>query len=179
MKRQLNKLFKIVILVILVINISFVYSHEEETFALAEEIIKQKIICDELSENQLEILGDYYMEQMHPGELHEIMDERMGGEGSESLRQVHINMGLAFYCGEHGRFSSGMMNMMMGRTGFNMMRYNVPSKNYYTAPNYNLFWIPGVIFMILILVIIVSIIVLLAKSSSTNKMKRGKNKHDK
>ena len=55
------------------------------------------------------------MEQMHPGEAHETMDEMMGGEGSESLKQIHINMARFFYCGESGAMSSGMMNMMMGR----------------------------------------------------------------
>ena len=58
--------------------------NHEEIFAQAEEIIKQRIPCSELTEGQMENLGDYFMEQMHPGELHEIMDERMGGEGSES-----------------------------------------------------------------------------------------------
>ena len=97
MKTHFDKIFGIII--ILVISMGFVYAHGEETFAQAENIIKEKISCNKLTDYQLEILGDYFMEQMHPGELHEIMDERMGGEGSESLRQVHINMWQAFYCG--------------------------------------------------------------------------------
>ena len=60
------------------------------------------------------------MEQMHPGEQHEQMDEMMGGDGSETLKGMHINMAKSFYCGEHeamssGMMSSGMMNMMMGQ----------------------------------------------------------------
>ena len=117
----MKKLFSMLIFALFVLSTSFVLAHGEETFAIAEEIIKQKTSCDSLTEDQLEILGDYYMEQMHPGELHEIMDERMGGEGSESLRQMHINMARSFYCGERGMMSAGMMNMMMGRTGFGMM----------------------------------------------------------
>ena len=92
-------------------------AHGEDTFAEAEELIKQKIACNELTEDQLEIIGDYYMEQMHPEELHELMDERMGGEGSESLRQVHIVMAKNFYCGEHQVMPTTTMNTMMGRTG--------------------------------------------------------------
>ena len=61
------------------------------------------------------------MEQMHPGELHEIMDERMGGDGSEQLRQVHIAIARNFYCGEHQAMMPMMMNTMMGRTGFGGM----------------------------------------------------------
>src|SRR3989344_9200400 len=131
----MKKIFSplIVILFVLSLSISFVLANEEETFAAAEEIIKQKISCDSLTEDQLETLGDYYMEQMHPGELHEIMDERMGGEGSESLRQIHINMARSFYCGERGMMSAGMMNMMMGG---NMMG-NYPS---YYGYGYNGFW---------------------------------------
>jgi len=107
---------KVILVLMFVLLIGGVMAHGEETFEEAEEIIIQKISCDELTENQLEVLGDYYMEQMHPGELHEIMDEKMGGEGSESLRQAHINMALAFYCGEHDEFSGSMMDVMMGRT---------------------------------------------------------------
>ena len=113
----MKKILTIILLLIILLNIiSLVSAHGEETFAQAEEIIQQKISCEELSEGQLEILGDYFMEQMHPGELHEIMDERMGGEGSESLRLVHINIGRSFYCGEHTALSSGIMSTMMGRT---------------------------------------------------------------
>ena len=92
-----------------------VFAHSEETFTQAEHIIEEKIPCENLTEDQLEIIGDYYMEQMHPGEAHEEMDEMMGGEGSESLRLMHIRMAESFYCGEHEEVSGGMMNMMMGR----------------------------------------------------------------
>lgn len=101
----------------LLLGLSLVLAHGEEGFAEAEVIIESKLPCDSLTDEQLELVGDYYMAQMHPGEAHEIMDERMGGEGSESLRQMHIGMARSFYCGEYGAMSSGMMNMMMGRGG--------------------------------------------------------------
>lgn len=107
----------VTVFVILVLALPSVAAHGEETFAEAEEIIKAKMPCDELSDEQLEAVGDYYMEQMHPGEAHEAMDEVMGGEGSESLRQMHISMARSFYCGEHDAISPGMMSMMMGRGG--------------------------------------------------------------
>jgi len=102
---------------IIILLINSASAHAEEDFAKAEDLIKSKISCSESSDEQLEIIGEYYMEQMHPGKLHEIMDERMGGEVSESLKQIHINMARSFYCGESDYISSTMMNTMMGRSG--------------------------------------------------------------
>ena len=98
-------------------------AHSDEDFEKAEMLIAGNAPCSELSDEQLELMGDYYMEQMHPGELHEIMDERMGGEGSETLRQVHISMAKSFYCGDSNAMGAGMMGMMMGRNGYGMMGY--------------------------------------------------------
>jgi len=140
---------------ILLIGISsFVSSHGEETFAEAEEIIGDKISCDDLSEEQLEILGEYYMEQMHPEEAHVAMDEMMGGEGSESLRIAHVNMGKSFYCGKNDSMSGGMMNMMMGGSG--MMG------NYYSSESnaQNIF---SYVFSTIIIILLILLIIWLAK----------------
>ncbi len=111
------------LILIFVILSSIIIAHNEDVFAEAEEIIASKIHCAQLGESQLESIGDYYMEQMHPGELHERMDRMIGVEGSESLRQVHINMAKTFYCGEHGAMPGNMMNTMMGRGG--MMNFGM------------------------------------------------------
>ena len=174
----MKKIIWILIAGILLIGLADAVEEEhEEIFAQAEKIIEQKISCSELTLDQLEILGDYFMEQMHPGELHEIMDERMGGEGSASLKQVHINMGLMFYCGQGGAMSAGMMNVMMGRTGMmqgGIMDFRDPVNSYTPLNNlgYNFFWLFGIIFMILILVIAVLIVILLAKNALKNKRKQ-------
>ncbi|MEK6826789.1 MAG: SHOCT domain-containing protein [Nanoarchaeota archaeon] len=94
-----------------------------ENFDEAVKLIESKTPCSELTEDQLEMMGDYYMEQMHPGELHEIMDARMGGEDSAQLKQVHINMAKMFYCGQSNVMPMGMINMMMNRGGSNMMGF--------------------------------------------------------
>lgn len=124
---------------ILIFSIGIVYADAEE-FAEAKKIIDAKTPCSKLTENQLEILGDYLMEQIHPGQAHELMDRMMGGEGSESLRLMHIAMAKRLYCNDvsdavnygmmgYGMMSGfgrtnygGMMNMMMGSNfGYGMM----------------------------------------------------------
>ena len=92
---------------------------DAEKFAEAKKLIDSKIPCSSLNENQLEILGDYLMEQMHPGEAHEVMDKMMGGEGSESLRLTHIAMARRIYCNDLNAsvnyWFEGMMGLGYGR----------------------------------------------------------------
>lgn len=171
----MKKIFVFNALVILtalaiLLNINFINSasaHGEDNFAEAEEIIKQKISCGNLSDAQLEILGDYYMEQMHPGELHEIMDDRMGGEGSESLKQTHIAIARAFYCGEHGMMNAGMMNALMGRNyGYGMMRMmNYSDYSVLAAVLVN-------VFLILLIVLIVFLIIKLSRGMKGGNKRR-------
>ena len=102
----------------------------QEDFSRAEELIQAKTPCDQLSDADLALIGDYYMEQMHPGDAHEQMDQMMGGEGSESLELMHINMAKSMYCGENdnGMMGYGMMrggNMAYGMTGYGMMGGNL------------------------------------------------------
>jgi len=154
---KIKKLLLLIAGSMILVSLPFILASDEEIFAEARNIIEQKILCSELNEYQLEILGDYFMEQMHPGELHEIMDERMGGEGSENLRQTHIALGKMFYCGERGTMPRGMMNMMMGRESYGMMEGY--SSSYYTQSNYGSS--AGLIFTILFSIIIISLLILL------------------
>ena len=111
----MKKISIIVIFSMLLLSVSLVSAHEHD-FDETKQLIDSGIGCDKLTDEQLESIGDYYMEQMHPGEAHEMMDQMMGGEGSESLRQVHINMAKRLYCNEDigGMMGGGMMNMIMG-----------------------------------------------------------------
>jgi hypothetical protein len=72
--------------------------------------------CDRLEESDFEKLGEAWMGVMHPDlEVHKRMDQMMGGEGSETLRQAHISMGQR-YLGCSGSFgmTDGMGMMGMG-----------------------------------------------------------------
>lgn len=124
--------------IIAILSIGIAFSHSDEAeFADAEQIIENKVPCSELTEGQLEHIGDYLMEQIHPGEAHEAMDEMMGGEGSESLKFMHIAMAKRAYCNDYsgmadygmmgmrgygtGTNYGGMMNMMGTNLGYGMM----------------------------------------------------------
>jgi len=74
-----------------------------------------KVDCSKVTDVQFEKLGDAYMGLMLPNESqHEVMDNMMGGEGSESLTEAHINMGRS-YLGCWSNYNSGPVFMpMMG-----------------------------------------------------------------
>jgi hypothetical protein len=112
---------KKILIILLLLLVASASAHTASVLEEAKEFIQNKIPCGELTDDQLAHIGDYFMEQMHPGETHEAMDEMMGGEDSESLRQAHIAMARSFYCDNSQAIGPGMMNMMMGRTGGSMM----------------------------------------------------------
>lgn len=79
------------------------------------------IDCSKVTDDQFEKLGDEYMDVMLFNDAqHEAMDRMMGGEGSASLRQAHINMGRS-YLGCWSNYTSGPIYMPMmygfGQTG--------------------------------------------------------------
>lgn len=77
-----------------------------------------KVDCSKVTDDQFNTLGDAYMGVMLPNQQqHEAMDNMMGGEGSASLRQAHINMGRS-YLGCWSNYNSGPVYMpMMGGYG--------------------------------------------------------------
>lgn len=101
---------------------SAVFAHSEDNFSDARQLIGSGVSCNSLSDDQLEGIGEYYMEQMHPGESHEFMHQRMGlAEGSAAEENFHISLAKMVYCGE---LSTGMMGMGMGGmmgSGYGMM----------------------------------------------------------
>ncbi|MCR4325902.1 MAG: hypothetical protein NUV59_03835 [Patescibacteria group bacterium] len=97
-----------------------VMSALEEIYQDQNTSAQSGVDCASITEDQLEKLGDAYMETIHPGAAHEYMDQMMGGEGSESLRQAHIAMGRSYlgcWSGEQG----GPVMPMMGGYGSSMM----------------------------------------------------------
>ena len=134
-----------VLLVVLLLNFSLVNAITPQEIDEAKGLIDSGVDCKILSDSQLEIIGEYYMEQMHPRESHELMHKMMGlEEGSKDEEQFHINMAKTTYCGgDSGMMSSsnmmgsGIMNMMLGggnmvggNTGYGMMGYGLGYWNF-------------------------------------------------
>ena len=163
----MKKIFTILIFSMLLLSVSLVSAHEHN-FNETKQLIDSEISCDKLTDEQLESIGDYYMEKMHPGEAHEMMDQMMGGEGSDSLKQMHIQMAKRLYCNEDvgGMMGGGMMNMMMGN---NMMGSGMMG-NYPTYYGYNSFWnILWLVFLIGVIALIVWLVYKFTKKGKESK----------
>ncbi len=82
------------------------------------------IDCSKITDDQFEKLGDAWM-GVHAGSeaVHQRMEQMMGGEGSQNLKQAHINMGKSYLgCSQNGKGIS-MMSGVQGpmRGGANSM----------------------------------------------------------
>ena len=102
--------------------------HGESVEAVLEDLLNrqnvstvQELDLSKASDDEWERLGDAVMELQHPGQAHEAMDRMMGGEGSESLRQMHINLGQDYlgYGSGNNSYGSGMMMGYNNKRNFN------------------------------------------------------------
>ncbi len=146
------------IMVVLLLNISLVFAHEHNVDE-TKQLIDSGISCDKLTDEQLEAMGEYYMEQMHPGEAHNLMDNMMGGEGSDTLKQMHIQMAKRLYCNED---VGGMMNMMGSGGMMSMMGTNMMGGSF-GGGSWWLWSIVGMLFWIALLAALILLIIWLYK----------------
>ena len=121
----MRRIISILIFGMLLLSIVLVSADEDHKSGIEEgkKIVESEISCDKLTDEQLEAIGDYYMEEMHPGKSHELMHDMMGGHDSELTKEMHVNMAKGIYCDEDvdmmgcSMMSSGMIGggMMQGR----------------------------------------------------------------
>ena len=78
---------------ILLLSVMLVSADTDHQTEIEEgrKLVDSKISSDKLNDKELEAIGDYYMEEMHPGKAHELMHEMMGGHDSELTKEMHIN----------------------------------------------------------------------------------------
>ncbi|MEK6951122.1 MAG: SHOCT domain-containing protein [Nanoarchaeota archaeon] len=105
-------------------------AEQQEAIEAGEALVEKKVDCKDLNNEQLESIGEYLMEIMHPGKAHHLMHEQMGiEEGTEAEDEFHVNMAKSMYCNESGMsmMNGGMMsggNMMGAGGGENMADMN-------------------------------------------------------
>ena len=143
-----------ILFLILFLSVTSVNAVSQDELSQAKTLIDSNITCNKLTNDQLEIIGEYYMEQMMPGEAHERAHLMMGlTEGSQVEEEFHINLTKRSYCGE---------NVGMIGSGYGMM-----GNNYQTSQNNNYqnnsfgFRIFSYILLVLVVIILALIILLL------------------
>lgn len=151
-------------------------NHESE-IEEGRELVESKVNCDELNDEQLEAIGEYLMEQMHPGESHEIMHKMMGmEEGTEYHKQFHVNMAQMMYCGKNTMMGSmEMMGNWSNPQTSNLFKSNNMMGNMMTNFGYwGWFgWIFMILFWILIIVGVIALIKwLISQGRSEHKARR-------
>ena len=143
--KKIIALFGVLLISIFLVSANGDHQNEMEE---GKKLVESNVDCEDLTDEQLETIGEYFMEQMHPGEAHEAMHEMMGiEEGTEYHKQFHVNIAEMMYCGSgtsgYGMMGSGgmmgMMPMMMNMMGGNMMGSGMMG-NYPTYYSYNSFW---------------------------------------
>ncbi len=144
---------------------------EADELAAARSLILSNSSCASLNQSQLELIGDYYMEQMHPGAAHDAMDRMLGGEGSDSLRAANIQMARVLYCGDTNATVTygGMMGMMpalyrFGGAGFGggMMGSGMMGNWGYGMMG-DWWWVLGAAFWLLVFAALVLVVIWLYK----------------
>ena len=164
----MKKLIFYIILMIFSLNIVFASISNEEIIQ-AKSIIDSKIPCNQLTLDQLKILGEYFMEQMHPGDAHELMDEMMGLEENPAQDELfHQNLAKTIYCDESNRMV-GYQNMqrMMSNKNFNTGTPMMIGTSYWNVSN-TLY----IIFLFLLIILVLFVIFKLYQNVSVGKKKR-------
>ena len=155
-----------VLFLILSLSIMSVYAVSQDELNQANALIDSNIICNQLTNDQLEIMGEYYMEQMMPGEAHERAHQMMGlTEGSEAEEQFHINMAKRIYCGKN------VSNDMMAGGGMMGNYY------YQTQPYQNNYFGLQIFFYVLLVLVVIILILIIVLLINRSKKQKGGDKH--
>ncbi|MFA5991644.1 MAG: hypothetical protein WC794_05385 [Candidatus Doudnabacteria bacterium] len=115
---------------------------------------QSQVSCSKITDDQFEKLGDASMGYGITEQQHTAMENMMGGEGSATVKQAHINMGRAYLgCWANynsapvqipmmGYYSANSTNSVTGLPGYRMMNgyYNNQGSNGITGLGFNQGW---------------------------------------
>ncbi len=111
-------------------------SHDAE-LEEGKALVEAEADCTDLDDGQLEAIGEYIMEVMHPLDAHDAMHQMMGlEEGTDEHELFHIALAERMYCGSSGYgYGMGMMYGGMMGSGYGMMGSWQDSDYTYTCMN--------------------------------------------
>ncbi|MBS3165134.1 hypothetical protein J4439_06920 [Candidatus Woesearchaeota archaeon] len=117
-------------LALLLLAVAYAASTDEsDEIEEGRRLVESGVSCSSLDDEELEAIGEYLMEQMHPGASHEAMHRMMGiGDGTEAHKLFHVRIAQMHYCGgagESDRSARGMMSGGMMQSGMGGMMGNL------------------------------------------------------
>ncbi len=159
------------IAIFLLLGFNSVQAITEQDINEAKSLIDSKADCKNLSDSQLEIIGEYYMEQMHPGQAHELMHKMMGlEEGSKDEKEIHTNMAKKIYCNENINMMGIMSGSgMMGGGGMIGYGSNYQNMMNWGGMGFGWNWLALIFQFIFFFLIILAIVALIKYLSNQNK----------
>lgn len=118
---------KTLILLIILLSATTLSANDNHAAEInkGKTLIENRISCEKLDDKQLETIGEYTMEQMHPRESHNTMHTMMSmEEGTAYHQKIHTNIARTKYCNDDETMNStNMISMipMMNIRGDNTM----------------------------------------------------------
>lgn len=89
------------------------HEHSEMANLDAKYLVYSGEGCENFSKDELMVIGDYYMEQVHPGFAHKVVHSMLGGDDSETLHNLHIHIAKVWHCMEPGNGITGWFEMTL------------------------------------------------------------------
>ena len=138
MRRQVLLLVGVIFFLLLLLPARRSFAHGEDSSSghtqtleqLLTELLRQQQVdkisqldCRRITQDEFVEIGEAWMSAQHPNPLvHTMMDRMMGGEGSATLRNAHLQMGKNFLrCLDDRESKEGGEQSTMMNWGYGMM----------------------------------------------------------
>ncbi len=131
------------LILIIMVSLLNVYGHggvDEAKDKYVDSILNSSIPCKELSNQDLVMIGDYFMELMHP-QNHKIIEKVVCNNDEACLNQIHISVAKNTYCSKFHDY--GWFGGYMHDVG---MMY------------YGMFFYPLIVLLLIVLIVVIIVI---------------------